>query len=442
MDGWLHDALFISIALLLVVLNGFFVAAEFALVKVRLSQIDALVQAGRPFAKTARWLTERLDASLSACQLGITMASLALGWVGEPAFAHLLLPLFKLVGVQSEEALHIASFIVAFSAITTLHLVIGEQAPKIFAIRRPEQMILWCAAPMKFFYIILYPFLVVLNKTTAWLLKKVGIDGASEHGSPHTVSEIRHLLRESHVQGNLSRAEHRLLNAVFEFEDLICRRVMVPRKDVVFFDEGQSVGECLAVAKSTKHTRYPYCNGSLDDVRGVIHMKDLLGVSAADTDFKIDSIKRPVHKVPEKMPISKLLKHFQATHQLLAFVVDEYGNVIGIVTLENVLESIVGAVEDEFDTEEPRIKEEGPGNFVVSGSTLLREIEKRLELKLDEGDVDTVAGVLMSRSGKLPTEGDKVAFDGAMAEIIEVERDHATKVRFTLDSDSSQSDDL
>lgn len=433
MDGWLNDALLIAIAFLLVALNGFFVAAEFALVKVRPSQIDALVLIGKPFATTAKWLVERLDASLSACQLGITMASLGLGWVGEPAFAHLLTPLFKFVGVQSDHAVHVLAFLFAFTTITALHLVIGEQAPKIFAIRRPEQMMLWCAAPMKFFYVILYPFLFVLNKTTSWLLRRVGVDNATGHDSPHTVTELRLLLSESHVHGHLSRAGHRLLNAVLEFEDMICRRVMVPRNETVFFDHEQSIEDCLDVAKATKHTRYPLCDGSLDDVLGVIHVKDLLGMAAADKEFSIESIMRPAHKVPENMPISRLLKHFQATHQLLAFVVDEYGTVIGIVTLENVLEAIVGPVADEFDVEEPNVKKIGAGKYVVLGSTLLREVENKLELELDEEDVDTIAGIMMVRSGKLPAVGDQVAFDGAKAEILEVERDHATKIQITKD---------
>ncbi len=440
MDGWVHDLVYISAALFLVALNGFFVAAEFALVKVRLSQIDALVAEKRPFAKTAKWLAERLDASLSACQLGITMASLALGWVGEPAFAHLLEPLFQWLGIPSS-VLHIVSFIVAFSAITTLHLVVGEQAPKIFAIRRPEQMILWCAAPMKFFYVILYPFVVVLNRTTSWLLKGFGIDTTSEHGDPHTEEELRLLLREAHTHGHVSRAEHRLINAVFEFDDMICRRVMVPRNEVVFFDVNASVAECLEVAAKTKHTRYPLCDGSLDKVLGVIHMKDLLGISATDP-FDIATVKRPVHKVPENIPISKLLRHFQATHQLLAFVVDEYGTVIGIATLENVLESIVGPVDDEFDVESPNIVEESPGQFVVHGSTPIREVEKALNLNLDDEDVDTAAGVLMTRAGKLPTVGDKVDFDRAVAEVLAVDRDHATTIRFTLtDEDEGESRD-
>ena len=223
MTDWMSDVTAIAVAVALVILNGFFVAAEFALVKVRVSQIEKLAREGRPFGKMALWLATRLDRSLSACQLGITMASLALGWVGEPAFAHLISPLFKLMGITSEQLLHGMAFVFAFSLITSLHLVIGEQVPKIFAIRRPQMILLWCAVPMMFFYVILFPFMILLSAITSYLLRLLGIEG-SGHDAPHTEEEIRVLLSEAHLHGDLSRSEHRLLDAVFEFDDMICRR--------------------------------------------------------------------------------------------------------------------------------------------------------------------------------------------------------------------------
>ncbi|MEO8498597.1 MAG: hemolysin family protein, partial [Planctomycetota bacterium] len=431
---WLADTLEIFIAIFLVLLNGFFVAAEFALVKVRLSQIEQLVAERRMFAKTAQWLAKRLDSSLSACQLGITMASLALGWVGEPAFAHLITPVLEAAGITSATMVHGIAFVIAFSTITALHLVIGEQAPKIFAIRRPEMMILWCAAPLWFFYFMLYPFLFVLNLTTSFLLRLVGLTGATEHETPHTEDEIRALLAYAHTHGKLSRSEHRLLNAVFEFDDMICRRVMVPRGEVDFFDVNTTFAECLALAKETKHTRYPLCDGSLDKVLGVIHLKDLLGLASDGANLNLKKFMRPARKVPESMPISRVLRHFQATHQLLAFVVDEYGTTIGIVTLENVLEKIVGPVEDEFDAEEPSITELSPGRFIILGSTLVEEAERELRLELGDEDMDTVAGLLMARAQRMPVAGDKIRFHGAIAEILEVQDDRATRIQFTLDT--------
>jgi len=433
-----NDAINISIALFLVALNGFFVAAEFALVKVRISQIEQLVRDKRPFATTARWLAQRLDESLSACQLGITMASLALGWVGEPAFAHLIHPIFDMVGIESAKLIHAVSFVIAFSFITALHLVIGEQAPKIFAIRRPEVMILWCAAPMKFFYVTLYPFLVVLNLTTSFVLARLGLTEGSEHETPHTEEEIRALLREAHIHGHVTGSEHRLLNAVFEFDDMICRRVMVPRGEVDVLDINDTFAESLQKAKSAKHTRYPLCDGSLDKLLGVVHIKDLTGIAADSTTFDLREVIRPARKVPEHMPISRVLRHFQKTHQLLAFVVDEYGTIIGIVTLENVLERIVGPVDDEFDDVQTNVTEERPGEFMVLGSTPISEVERALDMNLDVEDVDTVAGVLMSRAQKLPEVGDKIEFDDATAEIIEVKGDHAARIRIVTSSHNAE----
>ena len=245
----------IVLALLLVVVNGYFVAAEFALVKVRGSQIVELVRQGRPFAKTARWLAERLDGSLSACQLGITMASLALGWVGEPAFAAVLRPMLEAMGAD-ETLVHLVAFTVGFTFITALHLVIGEQAPKIFAIRRPEQMVRWCALPLKFFYLATYPLMISLNWSTEIILRRLGVQSGGEHEVPHSEEEIKALLREAHVHGDLTRNEHRLINAVFEFDDMICRRVMVPRADVEFFEANASLSDCIEKARRSRHTRF------------------------------------------------------------------------------------------------------------------------------------------------------------------------------------------
>ncbi len=439
MSDWAVHVSYLLAALFLVVLNGFFVAAEFALVKVRGSQLDELVRSRRNFAKTAKWLSQRLDASLSACQLGITMASLGLGWVGEPAFAHLLEPVFRLAGIRSAAALHTVSFIVAFTAITMLHLVIGEQAPKIFAIRRPEKMILWCAAPLKLFYILAYPFLQCLNWTTAKVLRWVGIEGASEHDAPHTELELRGLLRESHGVGHLTKSEHRLLNAVFEFDDLICRRVMVPRSDLAFVDLNRPMAEAFQMVQRTKHTRYPVCDGSLDKIVGVLHIKDLIGISP-DDDVDLQSLLRPPKHVPETMLISKLLHHFQATHQLMAFVVDEHGTLVGAVTLENVLEEIVGPVEDEFDSEQPAIVPSGPNEYIVSGSTPLEKVSRRLGVDLinevdypRDTEIDTLSGLLVARVGRIVTAGDRVELcKGVVAEVLSDKNSRATSIRLRL----------
>ena len=433
MDNWSETVTFLIAAIVLIILNGFFVAAEFALVKIRISRIEQMARDGRAMANTAKWLAVRLDESLSACQLGITMASLGLGWVGEPAFARLVEPLLKMVGIHNEQVTHVLGFIAAFSVITGLHLVVGEQAPKIFAIRRPESMLLWCAAPMKFFFIILYPFLVVLNLVTKFVLGLLGVGGAGGQDGASTEQEIRALLREAHIHGNLTGNEHSLINNVFEFDDMVVRRVMLPRGEVDFFDINEPLEKLINLAKRTKHTRYPACDHSLDSVVGVIHIKDLVGVSADNTEFDIREIIRPPKKVPETMPISRVLRHFQGTHQLLAFVVDEYGTITGIVTLENVLEEIVGSVEDEFDSERPEIVPSGPGEFMIDGGTLVGDIEKRCKLDFgDESDSDSISGLLTEMHQRMLHQGDRFELPGATAVVVETQGDRATLVRLLI----------
>jgi CBS domain containing-hemolysin-like protein len=441
MARWLEYAPQISLALFLVVINGFFVAAEFALVKIRRGRLDELVQQRRPFAKTARWLAERMNRSLSACQIGITMASLALGWVGEPAFVRVIEPVFRYLGVETGALLHTVSFIFAFSLITILHLVVGEQAPKIFAIRRAESMLLWCALPLKFFYVLLYPFLIALNWSTDVVLGWVGLDRGAEHHQALTESEIRTLLRESHVVGNLTGSEHRLLNAVFEFDDMICRRVMIPRVDIVWVDMNKPLSETMPVIQRTKHTRYPACEGSLDNIVGILHIKDLVGIDC-DVEIDLRKLLRPPKTVPETMPISKLLQHFQATHQLMAFVVDEHGTLVGAVTLENVLEEIVGPVEDEFDTEPEEIVPAGRNKYIVFGSTSLAKVSRALGIDFSDEiaahqdvDVDTLSGLLVAKMGRIVTAGDKILLADAEFEVLEDKHARATRVRVALPPD-------
>lgn len=431
MTDWLPDLAKILAALILVVINGFFVAAEFALVKVRLSRIEQMVAEKRLFARTARWLAQRLEHSLSACQLGITMASLGLGAIGEPAFAHLIQPLIQGLGIQSEAVVHGVAFAIAFTLVTALHLVIGEQAPKVFAIRKPEGLLLVCSVPLQVFYILTYPLMFVLSVSTDFLLSLLGAGDSTKSSIPYTEEEIRALLREAHVHGNLTRSEHSLINAVFEFDDLVCRRIMVPRNDVDFIDIHEDTDVSLAMIRRTKHTRYPVCDGSLDSVLGVLHVKDITGANIAK-GFDWTSLMRPPKKVPENMPISKLLRHFQGTHQHMAFVVDEYGMIIGIVTHENVLEEIIGDVADEFDVEEPEIVPDGPGAYVVLGSTAVEAVENRLGIEFEDADVDTIAGLLVLKAERLLVAGDIIELPGVTAKVLSVADDRATKVRLTL----------
>ena len=431
MSDWLYDVTMICFAMLLVLINGFFVSAEFALVKVRRSRLVELSRAGRTFSRTSLWLVDRMDASLSACQLGITVASLGLGWIGEPAVAHLLRPVLISVGIVSEVLIHGFAFAVAFGLITAAHLVLGEQAPKIAAIRNPENAVLWSAVPLKAFYYLSYPFLMALSSATAMLLRRFGIEDSSAHETPHSEEEIRALVSQAHVHGKLSRSELRLISAVFDFDELICRQVMVPRVDVAFVEAGDSLSQIIETAGRSKHSRYPVCDGSMDNIVGVIHIKDLL-LMEPGKEFDLRALMRPPQFVPETLPLRRLLRQFQATRQHMAFMVDEYGTVTGLLTLENVLELIVGSLEDEFDDQPPDIYPEGPQQFVIAGGMPVEIVNRRFGLDLETEDIDTIAGLLLTKADRLLVPGDRFDLPGVEATVVEVKDHRATRIRLRL----------
>ncbi len=422
------NLMWILFALGLVALNGFFVAAEFALVKVRPARLEQLVRQKRPFAKSAQWLSKRLDRSLSACQLGITIASLGLGWVGEPAIARLLEPALRSVGVASATAVHGIAFTIAFTLITAAHLVLGEQAPKIYAIRRPESMAIWSAVPMRLFYRLSYPLVRSLDAATGALLAVVGVERVGEHDIPHSEEEIRVLLGHARSHGELTPLEHKLVEAVFEFDDAVCQQIMVPRREVVFLDVNASLAESLALVNRTRHSRFPLCDGSLDKVLGIVHAKDLIGV-APDDDLDLRTIMRPPRYVPETVNIGRLLGQFQVTKQHLALVVDEYGGLVGIVTLENVLERIVGPVQDEFDNEAPDIVPLGEHRVLLRGSTPIQKLGELLDVELPDTGVETVAGLVALKLGRIPVQGDALEVGGGLLEVLDVDHNRATRIR-------------
>jgi len=445
MSIYILDSFNIILAGVFVLLNGFFVAAEFAIVKVRSSRLEELKEQNKPFANTAIWLHKRQNLSLSVCQLGITMASLALGWIGEPALAHLMGPAFLSVGITSEVVLHTVAFTVAFSIITSLHIVIGEQVPKIYAIRRPGIVFLWCAGPLRVFYFIFYPFMVLLNNASISLLRKFGIKNPDEHDTPLSEAEIRASVSRAHFTGELSGIEHRLLNAVFKFDDMVVRQILVPRVEVEFLDINQSFPELLKIAMKSHHTRLPLCKGSLDNVLGVIHLKNLVG-KLSDEQIDLNKLARNPIYVPESLPLTKLLNQFQIIRQHMVFVVDEHGTIVGIVTLEDVLEQLVGEVQDEFDTETPNIVPDGDGQFIVLGGSLIEEINEELNLNLYSEEVDTISGLLMEKAGQMLNVGKFVELDnGIKAEVLEVKGKRATSVRLTIpksESDDSSNDEV
>ena len=270
-------------------------------------------------------------------------------------------------------------------------------------------------------------------------MRRIGIESASGQ-TIHSEDEIRALLSTAHEGGEVSRSEHRLINAVFDFDELVCRKVMIPRSDVVFLNAGDSLSICLELVKKKKHSRYPVCEETLDDIIGVVHIKDLIGLTP-DQPIDLRSMMRSPQFVPETVPVKRLLRQFQETHQHMAFIVDEHGSVVGIITLDNILELIVGSVEDEFDMEPPNIVTEAPGRFVVRGSTSLLSIQREMRLDLSNEEAGTMAGLLMSKTGEILKPGDRVSLRGAEAEVLEVKGSRAMRIRVTLTETDEENDE-
>ncbi|HET9768359.1 MAG TPA: hemolysin family protein [Thermoanaerobaculia bacterium] len=389
------------LGLLLVLLNGFFVAAEFALVKLRPTQLEEAEPGLR--VRLLQHMLAHLDAYLSASQLGITLASLALGWVGEPAFAWLLRPPLEKLGA-SDVLVHSIAATAAFLIIMVLHIVVGEQAPKTFAIRKPFDVSLWIVVPLHAFYRATYPAIWLLNKAANGLLQLFGVEPVTEGELGHSEEELRLLLASTEEE--LSQQKRELLDNVFELSHRVARQIMVPRGDVVYLSTTRGVEENLRLARGSGHTRFPLCRGSLDQAIGLIHIKDLFRHEGPPRS--LEETARPLTFVPETLTLDQLLRRMRGERVHLAAVLDEYGGVSGIVTLENVIEEIVGQIQDEFDLERPELVPLGPGRYQVDAGMLVEDLEDALKIEFSERDEDTIGGVVLSELGRRPRVGDTV----------------------------------
>lgn len=392
----------IFLVLLLVILNGFFVAAEFAMVKVRSSRIETLVSEGNLKAKFAQRLTKNLDAYLSACQFGITLASLGLGWLGEPAVAKMLTPILSVFGF-SEQTIETISFTIAFSVITSLHIILGELAPKSLAIQKAEQITMWTAPPLIAFYKIMYPFIWFMNGTANKFLKSLGLEHATDSESAHTEQEIRILMEESHKQGFINQTELTLMDNIFDFAEKHAHEIMIPRTDMICLDIKKTNEENLEIALREEKTRYPVCDSNKDDIIGFVHIKDLLTPIALGEAPALQDITREILAVPENMQISAVLKLMQKNKSQIAIAVDEYGGTAGLVTVKDILEEIVGEMQDEFDDERPLIEMQDSNAHIVDGKILIEEFNDFFDLELQSDDVDTLGGWICART-ELPLE--------------------------------------
>ena len=408
---------------ILVLLNGFFVAAEFAIVKIRDTQLDPLISKGHRRAKTVRHVIAHLDRYLSAAQLGITLASLALGWVGEPVFAALLSPVMGWLQVESEQVRHTVAVIVGFSAITFLHITAGEQAPKWLAIQKPLPTSLWVAQPLAWFYRITRPLIWVLNQSSLWLLRRLGIEPSSEAELVHSEEELRLLFATSQKQsGGTALGREIVLNAL-DLRRRVARDVMRPRQEIVGLDTEASLTECLDVAEKTRFSRFPLCEGgSLDRTLGVVHLKDLLALrfkARRGADFV--PVARKIIYVPETARLEKLLQLFLERKLHLAIVVDEFGGTVGLVTLENILEELVGQIQDEFDQEKPLVTQTGEQTWEVQGALPVHELAELAAEPLEEEGISTTSGWVTHRLGGFPKVGDVLTLGASELRVEEMD---------------------
>lgn len=416
-------------ALLLVVLNGFFVAAEFSLVKVRKTRLAELAETGSNRAVVAFDVASKLDAYLSACQLGITLASLGLGWLGEPAIATLLEPLFAGIIGWSPVYTHTISVIIAFLIITFLHIVLGELVPKSLAIVKAEGTALYTAGLLRLFYRIFYPAIWALNGLANSLLKLFGIHQQNEADLVHSEEELRMLFDASEKHGILDKMEGVLLDNVFEFSDRVAGEVMIPRQDMVCMYLQDSIEEVLQTAREYGHTRYPLCDDDKDNIVGMIHVRDLLNLNERNDIKEISQLKRDIMIVPETLPISHLVHRMRNQRTHMAVVADEYGGTAGLVTIEDIIEELVGEIYDEFDQDEPDIKKISDSEYEVNGRFLLEELPELIGVKLEEEEVLTLGGYIFARLGRKPRKGDEIQSAGYLFQILEVAGTRILKVR-------------
>lgn len=422
----------------LVVGNGFFVASEFALVAVRKSRIEDLAEDGDPAAERLLGMLNNLNEYISATQLGITLFSLGLGWVGEPAVAGTIEPIFIWLGevtglafLTSGALLHTVSFAIAFSIITFLHIVFGELAPKTAALALAERVSFFVAVPLQVFYrIFKYP-IRLLDWAGTRTARAFGLNPAGEHGASYSEDEIRKLIRASQEKGILNVEEQRILDKVFEFSDTTVREAMIPRTEIVAIPVKSTLDEILDKFAESGYSRLPVYRGSLDDIAGYIHSKDVVAFLRNAKSFKIEKLMKKPHYVVDTAHLEDVLRQMQEEKFHFGFVVDEHGGVEGIITLEDLLEEIVGDISDEHDEEvNEQIDEQKDGTYILDGGLAVRDLNKRLNMNVPVSEAyTTIAGFLMSEAGQILSEGQSVPFNGHTFLVEEVDRRRIKKVR-------------
>ena len=421
----------------LVVLNGFFVACEFAVVKVRASQLDELVEEGDSRAVFAKHVRAHLDAYLSATQLGVTLASLGLGWIGELFLVQILQPFFALFNIHSHAVVSSVSIALAFSAITFLHIVFGELAPKYIAITNPLPVSLSLVRPLGGFYIVFKPAIWVLNKSANFVLQKLlRLKPVPKTELAHSEEELRLILDQSERSEEVSSLGRDLLVNALDLRRRVVRDIMTPRGEIVYLDVEENFEFNVKKAIDSRHTRFPLVRGHLDNTLGLIHIKELVPMMR-DPQPDLMRIRRELPPVPEMMALEKLLNFFLSKHAHLAIVVDEFGGTVGMVTLENVLEELVGDIQDEFDTDKEEFRKINENEFTVDGALGLYELKDLIGLELESADVSTIGGYVTHLLGHLPRQGEELQIGDFQVTVTQADNRRVHQLHFRKRSDSS-----
>lgn len=429
MESDLRSAAMLIAALFLVLLNGFFVLSEFAIVKVRRSKLEEMVKLRKPNASLALKMSNSLDTYLSATQLGITLSSLALGWIGEPALAKLIEPAFTYFFGNNPVLLHTVSFTIAFTAITFLHVVFGELIPKSIAIAKAETMALIIARPLYIFWLLFYPLIRFFDIVAAFFVRKMGISQASEHEMAHSEEELRIIVNESFRGGYIDSIESEIIKNAVDFSETVAREIMTPRKDMVCINSEKSFDENVLLITTTRYTRYPYCHGGKDNISGMIHTRDLLNSALMHQSVDMSQLVRPIIMVPENASISDILTKMKKERIHIALVVDEYGGTSGLLTMEDILEEIVGDASDEHDSNSEMIRQIDDNTFEFDGMVNLEKVEEIMNVIFHESQQSvTIGGRVFNLIGRLPEVGD-VTDDGICSyEILEIDSKRIKKL--------------
>ena len=418
---------------ILIALTAFFVVSEFAIVKVRSSRIDQLIEEGSRKAVLAKKVISNLDEYLSACQLGITITALGIGWLGKPAIADLLKPLFTSLAI-SESVGHVFSVGIAFTTITFLHVVVGELAPKTLAIQKAEWVSLNTAGPLILFYKIMYPFIWLLNGSARLAVGLVGLKPASENDLAHSEEELRIILSESFKSGEINQSEFKYVNKIFEFDNRIAKEIMVPRTEIISLSIEDTLENFLQIVKEEKFTRYPVIDGDKDHIVGLVNIKEVMTDLIHDQGRgkkEIDSYIRPIIRVIDSIPIHDLLVKMQKERIHMAILMDEYGGTSGLVTVEDILEEIVGEIRDEFDMDEvPMIRKVKESHYIIDAKLLVSDVNELLALDINDEDVDTIGGWMLTENYEVK-QGDVVSFGSYFFKITEMEEHHIKYIEVT-----------